>query len=59
MKAKNSKIENKIDTLTNNAFVNKQTTEDKIANIDRMVRKITDQIKLEKEYSNDIGSDKK
>lgn len=54
-KAKNSKIENKIDALMNKAFVNRQTTEDKIANIDRQIKKIEDQIKLEKQYNAYIG----
>ena len=54
-KAKNSKIENKIDTLMNRAFVNRQTAEDKIANIDRQIKKIEDQIKLEKQYNAYIG----
>lgn len=54
-KAKNSKIENKIDTLMNRAFVNRQTAEDKIANIDRRIKKIEDQIKLEKQYNAYIG----
>jgi uncharacterized protein YdaT len=54
-KAKNSKIENKIDALMNKAFVNRQTAEDKIANIDRQIKKIEDQIKLEKQYNAYIG----
>lgn len=54
-KAKNSKIENKIDVLMNRAFVNRQTAEDKIANIDRQIKKIEDQIKLEKQYNAYIG----
>lgn len=54
-KAKNSKIENKIDVLMNKAFVNRQTAEDKIANIDRQIKKIEDQIKLEKQYNAYIG----
>lgn len=54
-KAKNSKIENKIDALMNRAFVNRQTSEDKIANIDRQIKKIEDQIKLEKQYNAYIG----
>lgn len=54
-KAKNSKIENKIDVLMNRAFVNRQTAEDKIANIDRRIKKIEDEIKLEKQYNAYIG----
>lgn len=54
-KAKNSKIENKIDALMNRAFVNRQTSEDKIANIDRKIKKIEDEIKLEKQYNAYIG----
>ena len=54
-KAKNSKIENKVDALMNRAFVNRQTAEDKIANIDRRIKKIEDEIKLEKQYNAYIG----
>lgn len=54
-KAKNSRIENKVDALMNRAFVNRQTAEDKIANIDRRIKKIEDEIKLEKQYNAYIG----
>lgn len=50
-----SQIETKIQDLERKAFVIKQNSDNEIAEIERRIRKNTEQIKLEKDYYNSIG----
>lgn len=52
-----SQIETKIQDLERKAFVIKQNSDNEIAEIERRIRKNTEQIKLEKDYYNSIGSE--
>ena len=56
-KSANSQIENKLQNLENKAFVIKQNADNKIAEIERKIKKNKEQIKLEKDYYNSIGSE--
>lgn len=52
-----SQIETKIQDLERKAFVIKQNSDNEIAEIERRIRKNTEQIKLEKDYYNSIGNE--
>lgn len=56
-KAKNANLGNKIQKLESKTVLIKQDAENRIAEIDRQIKKNKEQIKLEKDYYNDTGTE--
>lgn len=54
---KNSKLENKIQQLENEACRNKQIADSKIADIDRLIQKGQEQMALEAKYYTNLTND--